>query len=478
VGSNNNAESKTRRAALSGVRVVECGQGVSAAFAAKLLADLGAEVIKVEPPTGDLTRRRGPFPGNHADPEKSGLFIYLNANKRSVTLDLMRPVERAKLGRLLRHADILIHNVAPPMREAQGLDSQQLCDSHPELIVAAISPFGDSGPYRDWRAYELTTFNAGGWAFLCPRGSKHPELPPLKMCGSQAGFEVGIHTCFAALSAYWHRLRGGGGQAVEVSAQEVIAAMPLISLMDYTYAGRGFSRLSQYPIVPGKIMECADGFVLALSPEDDQWERLLEFMGNPPWGGDERFKDRFARARNADALYPLMEGWIKQWKDQELYHAAQARRIPFAAVNSMQEVYANEQLRDREFFVPLEQPGLNSIMVPGAPFKADGLGWSLRSPAPRLGEHNAELTAQAEPVQNEGRSVEANESSKARQATPELPLAGLRVLDFSWVWAGPYCSMQLAHMGAEVIRVESSKRLCPAPTERAISTSTPKGSAA
>lgn len=446
---------------LSALRVVECGEGVSAAFAAKLLADLGAEVIKVESPAGDCTRRRGPFPGSAADPEKSGLYIYLNAGKRGVTLDLARHSDREKLDRLLSKADILIHNVPPPGRAAHRLDSARLCADHPQLVVSALSPFGDSGPRRDWRAYELNIQHAGGWAYLGPRGSQSPTLPPLKLFGSQAEFVVGIHASFAALAAYWHRLAGGGGQAVEVSAQECIAAMLEIGLVHYTYGGRENSRLGQVAIVPGKIMECADGFILILAIEDDQWSRLVEFMGNPWWAGEEVFKDRFARSRNADALYALMDDWVRQWKAQELYHAAQARRLPFASVNTMRDLYANAHLRERGFFVPFEQPGVGTLIMPGAPFKAAACGWSLRSPAPGLGEHNAELTEHEAPAPSEIRPTPGHEASQARPTGSALPLAGLRILDLTWVWAGPYCTLQFAHMGAEVIRVESSRRLCP-----------------
>lgn len=455
--SKNNPERPTPRATLNGVRIIECGDGVSAAFAAKLLADLGAEVIKVEPPEGDCSRRRGPFPCNAPDPERSGLYIYLNAGKCSVGLDLTREDGRAQLDRFLVNADILIHNVHPLDRPERGLDSTRLARNHPELVVAALSPFGDSGPYRNWRGYELNIQHAGGWAYLSPRGSQSPELPPLKMFGSQAEFLTGTHASVAALAAYWHRLEEGCGQVVEVSAQECIAAMLEIGLVHYTYGGRENSRLGQVAIVPGKIMECADGFVLVMAIEDDQWERLVEFMGNPWWAGEELFKDRFARSRNADALYAFMDEWVRQWKAQELYHAAQARRLPFAPVNTMRDLYRNAHLRERGFFVPLEQPDVGTLMMPGAAFQVSGRRCAPRGVAPKLAEHNALLNEHKKLPRRETRTARA----KRDRGSVSGPLAGLRILDFTWVWAGPYCTLQFAHMGAEVIRVESRRRLCP-----------------
>lgn len=441
---------------LSGISVVECGAGVAAAFGTKLMADLGADVIKVEPPEGDWTRRYGPFPGDKPDPEKSGLFIYLNANKRGVTLDLATKKDRAALDSLLANADLLVHDVAPSKRESLGLASKQLADAFPQLVIAAISPFGDSGPYRNWNAYELNVVNAGGWAFLSPGASEFPELPPLKAFGHQGDYQGGLHACVAGLAAYFHRLDSGKGQSIEVSQQECIAAMLEMNLVHYTYAGRETSRLGTRLIGPWKIMETADGNILAVSVEEDQWKRLVEFMGDPEWAHEEIFQDRLARGRNGDALYALMQEWVSGWKTQELYHEAQRRRIPFAAVNNMNDLYANEHLAERGFFAELNQPGLGSIKMPGAPSKYAG-GWSMRTPAPRLGQHNREIL---EAEKSARPSVSETRPAGAAGAKRELPLAGIRVLDFTWAWAGPFCTLQLAHLGAEVIRIESAKRVC------------------
>jgi crotonobetainyl-CoA:carnitine CoA-transferase CaiB-like acyl-CoA transferase len=440
---------------LAGLSVVECGEGVAAAFATKLMADLGADVIKIEPPDGDTTRRYGPFPGNQPDPEKSGLFIYLNANKRGVTLDLTRPEDRSSMRALLANADILVHNVAPAKRDSLGLASAKLAADFPPLVIAGISAFGDTGPYAEWNAHELNVVNAGGWAFLSPGASEFPELPPLKAFGHQGDYQGGLHACFAGLAAYFHRLDSGKGQVLEVSQQECIAGMLEMNLMHYTYAGRETSRLGTRVLGPWKIMETADGHILAVCVEEDQWRRLVELMGDPEWAHEEVFQDRLARGRNADALYALMQEWISGWKTQELYHAAQQRRIPFAAVNQMKDLYANEHLAERGFFVELDQPGIGKIKMPGAPSKY-AAGWSMRTPAPRLGQHNAELLNGKKSAHVAPTPV-LRASSRVRR---ELPLAGIRVLDFTWAWAGPFCTLQLAHMGAEVIRVETENRVC------------------
>src|SRR5581483_3197015 len=176
---------------LAGICVVECGQGVAAAYGAKLLAMLGADVIKVEPPGGDISRTRGPYFGDAADIDSGGLFLYLNADKKGVTLDLAHPGQRKQLDTLLARADILIHNIAPRQRAALGMENAALSRAHPRLIVAGISPFGDYGPYSHFHAYEITAAHASGMASLAPAVSQFPDRPPLKLFGHQAEFQAG-----------------------------------------------------------------------------------------------------------------------------------------------------------------------------------------------------------------------------------------------------------------------------------------------
>ena len=448
------------RTPFDAIRIVECGEGVSAAFGAKLLADLGAEVIKIESPAGDLTRRRGPFPNNEPDLEKSGLFIYLNANKRGVVADLERVEGRELLRNLLESADVLIHNVPPHERAVRGLDSTALCSAHPKLIVTSVSMFGDYGPYADYRGYELNAAHASGWAFLSPGASPYPDLPPLKCFGHQLDFQGGAHAAMVTLAAYLHRLKSGKGQAVDVSEQECVAAMLEQNFVYYTYSGLQASRLGQRLIGPWFITDCADGKIFVFTVEEAQWNRLVEFMGNPEWARDDLFKDRFARGQNNDALKALMTDWIGQWKVLDLYKEAQQRRIPFATINTMEQLYKSEHLRERKFFVPLEQPGVGTLMLPGMPSNYGKIPWALRRPAPRLAEHTDEVE-RGEPWSREETDRPADKTRTFLPGEAESPLSGVRVLDFTWVWAGPYCTLQLAHFGADVIRVETSKRLCP-----------------
>ena len=377
------------------LRVIECGQGISAAFATKLLADLGADVIKVEPPEGDLTRRRGPFAGE-PDAEKSGLFVYLNVNKRGVIIDLTAAAGQQSFSHLLGSADILIHNVAPPLRSKHSLDSAMLTKQYPRLVIAAISIFGESGPYADYRGSDLTAANASGWAFVSPGASPHGDLPPLRCFGDQCDFQAGVHTAMVALAAYLHRCKSGNGQSIEISEREVVTGLIENNLMHYTYAGRVASRLGNRVIGPWFIADCSDGQIFVIAVEEDQWRRLVELMGSPEWANDDLFRDRLSRAQNNDALKALMSEWLASWKVQDLYRAAQEHRIPFAPINTMRSLYLSEHLRERQFFVELDQPGLGRLRLPGMPSRYGASAWAIRRPAPRLGQHNQEVLGEAQ----------------------------------------------------------------------------------
>lgn len=379
--------------AVQGLRVVEYGEGVPAAFAAKVLADLGADVVKVEPPEGDSLRRRGPFPGDKPNSEASGIFLYLNANKRGVTLDLRRNEDHDAFGALLQNADVLIHNVAPSRRADLGLASDDLTRQHPALIVTAISPFGDSGPHASYNAHELTVANASGWAFLSPGASPHPELPPLKAFGSQHEMQGGLHASMTTMAALLSKRKTGKGQAIEVSQQECVAAMLEMNFMHWTYSGRETSRCGNRLLGPWFILDCADGQCFLVCVEEHQWQALVEFMGNPEWAKEEIFKDRITRGTNMDALYALMSEWASTWKVRDLFREGQKRRIPFAPVNRMGEIYGDEHLKNRGFFADMTHPVAGSYRIASVPFRSKVGSYALRRPAPRLGEHNGELLA-------------------------------------------------------------------------------------
>ncbi len=379
---------------LSGIKVVECGNMVSAAYAGKLLADFGADVVKVEEPQGDSARQRGPFPGDTPHAEKSGLFLYLNANKQGVTLNLRAAKGQAVLQSLCAQADILLHNYSPRDMAGLGLDYTKLSQINPGLIMTSISYFGQTGPHRDYNAYDLTASNAGGWACISPGASDYPDLPPLKAFGHQTDFQGGVHAGVATLGAYYHKCITGEGQHVDVAIQECIAAILEMNFMHYTYSGLETSRLGRRSIYPWCMLDCKDGKLFVICVEEDQWKRFADLMGNPEWATLEIFEDRVVRGQNYDALLPFLQEFASEWKVADLYKAGQERRICMAPVNTVADLLASEHLKAREFFTEISHQVAGSLTYPGAPFKVEDVGYAVRRAAPQLGEHNAEVYAQ------------------------------------------------------------------------------------
>jgi len=439
---------------LEGIRVLELGQMVSAAYTTKLLADLGADVIKVEEPQGDLARQRGPFPGGVPDLEKSGLFLALNTNKRSVTIDLAGVQGQEQLRTLVQWADILVHNYSPASMRKLEINYDTFHQLNPDLVMCSMTRFGLTGPYKDYNAYEITSAHGGGWAWLSPTGSDQPDQPPLKAFGQQADFQAGLAAATATLAAYHRASTTGVGEHIDLSAQEFVASFLEQNLIYYTYQGRRASRLGQRLTCPWGMYECQDGLMFLVIIEPDQWQRLLELMDNPEWGTWEVFKDVVSRGQNADVLTPFLQEWINPWKVDDLFHEGQKLRICFAPVLTMAQLAEQNHLRARHFFVDVTHPKAGTLTHLGPPYQLREPWWQIRRPAPLLGEHNAEAASCQLPVASAQTPDAGRRTSETR-----LPLEGIRVVDFSWAWAGPFCTMNLAHLGAEVIKVESQARL-------------------
>jgi len=377
--------------ALSHLRLVELGSGFASAYTAKLLADLGADVVKIEPPGGDATRKLGPFPAGRVDPETSGMFLYLNANKRGIVLDLGAAADLARFRKLLDRADVLIHDIAPAELSRYGLEPQEVIRGRPRLVATAIAPFGLRGPYRDYRAYDLNLWNAGGIACLNGGGPGTDDLPPLRTFGYQSTFQVGLNAAVASLGAIFARETSGVGQHVEVSAQEALVTILELTYPFWPYCQMVASRLGNKPIQPLDFFECRDGWVFLCAVEEHQWKTFVEIMGSPEWAALDIFADRLQRAANWDALKPMIASWMAEQTVQELYQLLQRRRVPIAPVSTMGDLWSSKHLNARGFFVSFTHPRAGARRTPGAPYLLSRTPWTLRRAAPLLGEHTAEV---------------------------------------------------------------------------------------
>lgn len=380
--------------ALSDLKVVELGTFFSAAYCSKLLADLGADVIKVEPPQGDSARRHGPFPNDVPHPERSGLFLYLNTNKRGITVDVSTPSGRSILLELVRWADVLIENLGPRRIDALALPYEELARANPALLMTSISPFGLTGPYREYAASDLVAFHMGGYGRIVGGPVENPNAePPVKAAEYQADFVAAVNAAGATLAGVFARRRSGEGAQIDVSMQEAMIPFVFGEVGRYAFTGRIQSRNKVDNPANGVvvILPTSDGHV-AISPREEHlWARWLEVMGNPEWARDERFKDRPSRTKHWAQVEPLLAEWTVQHTKDEVFRAAQAARVPSFPVNTMESIFESPQLRAREFFKRVEHPEAGCFLLPTAPYRFSSTPWQLRLPAPLLGEHNEEI---------------------------------------------------------------------------------------
>ncbi len=382
---------------LAGLKVIDCGENVSAPYAAKLMGDLGAEVIKVEPPgVGDIARSRGPFARDHeGDRECSGLFLALNTSKRGVTIDLDNPEGRSVFDRLIKHADVLIHNYPPLRAKSLGLDYERLSQVNDQLIVTQITVYGATGPKADWMAHNLNGVAAGGWLYMSPGYSKDMELPPLKTFGQQGDFQGGIHGALATMGALFARRAIGRGQLVDVSIQEAIAAALELGFVKWTYNGEISHRCGTLgPSAPYGILRCKDGLLHFLILEDAHWKGLVKIMGSPEWTSWDLFNTGRDRALNQDVLEMQIEEWLKDYTMDEVYQMARRERLPIAPVADLNQLLKMDQLKERGYFTELDHPAAGRLTYAGAPYKLSTRAWALRRPAPLLGQHNREVLAE------------------------------------------------------------------------------------
>jgi len=380
--------------ALSGITVLEIGELVSAPYCGKLFADYGAEVVKIEPPAGDGARRWGPFPGDIADLEKSGLFFFLNTNKRGVTLDLTQARGRELLRAMAARADAVVENLRPGTLAAWGLDYPALASINPNLVLISITPFGQTGPYAAWDGTDLNAYHLSG---ASSRYCGRPGEPPLEHGTFAADFYGATTAATWGLAAIYGRDRAGGGQHVDVSCAEAIAATFVggQNIGGYAQDGR-FERRTGVGMplgAPATILPCKDGHVWMLALEPGQWNGLARVMGNPEWMQVEMFQDMYARAQNADAIYPLLVEWTMEHGKHEIMERCQANGVPVTAVFTVAEAAEHPHLRERGYIVDLEHPVLGRVRDLGAPFRLPASPGGPRRPAPLLGEHNAAVYA-------------------------------------------------------------------------------------
>jgi CoA:oxalate CoA-transferase len=368
---------------LGDVCVLDLSEDVAGPFCTKLLAELGAEVIKVERPgTGDGSRRAGAFPGTMPDPEQSALFLYLNTGKKSITLDLSGQTGAAILRCLAQECAILVESYPPGYLEQLALGYEALEGLNSGLIYTSITPFGQSGPYRDYQGSELIAQALGG--LMQTIGL--PEREPLKIGGNVGLYTTGISAFSATMIALYARDVQGYGQHVDVSAMETMAVAQIHSSIHHQF-GRTPAR-RESPLVRAQ-----DGWVspgLERGVRQDTWARVCELIGRPELKDDPTFNTPEARREHQQDLLAILSTWTETRPKEEIYHLFQELRSVAGYVATVEDLFASRQLLARQFFQALDHPCAGKAIYPSAPFRLQGApGRQVR--APLLGEHNQEI---------------------------------------------------------------------------------------
>ena len=373
---------------LEGLRVLDVSHWVAGPYATRLMATQGAEVIKIERPDGgDPARRVGPFPGGDPNQNGGALHLYLNSSKKSVTLDIRTETGKRILRELVEWAEVVVENFHPRVMPSLGLDYVSLSANRPSLVMASISNFGQTGPYRDQLAKEINLYAAGGLMYI----TGDPEREPLQMAARLAQYGAGQNAFAGTLSALWHRDSTGAGQHVDVAISEYLATILENALSMYSYAGANFQRTGNrgYGRAAWGPYPCRNGYVGVIAGPDHKWPEMSELMGVRELS-DPRFDDRAGRGANADELDSLMLPWLMEHDKHEIFERAQKRGLAFSYVATPEDILGWEHLGTRGFFEEIEHLDGSSYRHPTGPFRTDEMSWRLE-PAPTLGAHNREV---------------------------------------------------------------------------------------
>ena len=372
---------------LNGFRVLDFGSGISAPWCAKILADYGAEVIKVETPdSGDLSRRTGPFADDDPNLEKSLTFLYLNTNKKSVTLDLSSVSGRRLLHRLIADADVLVENQPPGVSKDLGLDYESLAAVNPGLVVTSIAPFGQTGPYHDFEATDIVTYALSGLMYH----SGDSDQPPLRNVLDQSFYVAGANGAAATQIALFARLSSGEGQHVDVSAAECLGAHLVQPLPYYNYMGAIKGRRPVRGAGFEELMPARDGYVAPSVQGSRPWEVIADLIGLEELH-DEKFSTGAGRVANGEELKELLTKGLAQWDRMPLFLASGEARLVFGMAQDAGDLVDCPHLEARNFFVEVDHPVVGQAKYPGMSVRLPGEPITATQPAPLLGQHNAEI---------------------------------------------------------------------------------------
>ena len=421
--------------ALEGLRVLDISTNVAGSYCTRLLADLGAEVIIGEPPAGHPLRH---LPPTAAAADRAGaLFAYLGGNKERTSVALATEAGRARFRELAAGADLVVESGKPGELAALGLAFDNLARANPALTLTSITHFGQYGPYAQWESEEIVDWALGGYLFFGGDAAREPLMVPY----NQSMFHAGAQAAVASLAALRWAAITGRGQHVDVSAVEALLSAHIWTLGNWTHQGIVERRKKAEPL------RCADGWVRFMTPRFDP--ALFTLVERPELAGDPRFATREGWKEHEDFLAQLVAGWLLVHTKEEVFAQAQELRIPATPVYDAADLLRSPVIQARDWWTEGEGDDGKPMTFPGFPYKLSRSPASVRRPAPSLEVQTAgwpERGPRPRPAAPDG------------YAGAKLPLTGVRVVEITGNWAGPYAGRLLGDLGADVIKVENPNR--------------------
>lgn len=387
--------------ALAGVRVLDLSRVLAGPWCTQTLADLGADVIKIERPgSGDDTRAWGPpylKDADGQDTSEAAYFLGANRNKRSLAVDLSTPEGQAIVRRLAGQVDVLVENFKVGDLARYGLDAQSLLAAHPGLVICSITGFGQTGPYADRAGYDYAVQGMGGLMSVTGERDDLPGGGPQKVGVAVADLFAGMYATVAILAALRHRDATGQGQVIDMALFDTQLAMLANLGSNYLCSGRAPGRMgnAHQNIVPYQVFEASDGHLILAVGNDRQFAKFCDIAGRPDWAADPRFATNAERVRNRAVLVPLLEDAVRQRPRADWLAALEAAKVPCGSINSIGEALADPQAQARGAVVDLPHPLTPELRLIASPMKLSATPVRYRLAPPLLGQHSDDLLQEA-----------------------------------------------------------------------------------